>query len=213
MNNFKETAKQNENIEEIINKLNRKSSTRDIIIILLAIIIIMLLCWLGIRIGKIGYTETSVNDVEDWNVSLIRVLENDMEITKNTKLNIFNNVRYGGEKIIAPHATGVYKFVVKNQSNHDIKYDIQFSDMYNHFVNMKYKLKIDNVYIRGNKDKYLDIKDLNVNDIIFPKDSINVYTVEWYWEDNDEKDTFIGNLDSDEYYTLNLRIDAHDLQK
>jgi hypothetical protein len=73
---------------------------------------------------------------------------------------------------------------------------------------MKYKLKIDNVYIIGNKDNYVDIADLNVEDIIVLKDSINIYTLEWYWADDDANDTIVGSQETDQYYTLNLDIDS-----
>lgn len=33
-----------------------------------------------------------------------------------------------------------------------------------HFVNMKYKLKMDNIYIKGNADNYVTLDELNLND-------------------------------------------------
>ena len=35
-----------------------------------------------------------------------------------------------------------------------------------HFVNMKYKLKMDNIYIKGNADNYVTLDELNLNDIV-----------------------------------------------
>ncbi len=61
-----------------------------------------------------------------------------------------------------------------------------------HFVNMKYKLKMDNIYIKGNADNYVTLDELNLNDIVVLKDSINIFTLEWYWEDDDELDTCVG---------------------
>ena len=90
----------------------------------------------------------------------------------------------------------------------NITYDIKFTDEMNHFINMKYRLKIDNVYIRGNNDTYVSIDALNVGDIIVLKDSINVFTLEWYWEDDDKNDTIVGSQKDNEYYTLNLEIGA-----
>ena len=49
-----------------------------------------------------------------------------------------------------------------------------------HFVNMKYKLKMDNIYIKGNADNYVTLDELNLNDIVVLKDSINIFTLEWY---------------------------------
>ena len=58
---------------------------------------------------------------------------------------------------------------------------------------MKYRLKIDNVYIRGNTEDFIDIDNLDISDIIVLKDSINIFTLEWYWENNGEIDTMIGS--------------------
>ena len=85
-------------------------------------------------------------------------------------------------------------------------YNIKFSEENIAKVNMKYKLKIDNIYIKGSKDEYISIKDLNVESIIVPKNSINVYTLEWAWENDDKIDTKIGISQENEYYTFRLEI-------
>ena len=74
-------------------------------------------------------------------------------------------------------------------------------------VNMKYTLKIDNIFIKGSKDSYTSIEQLGITDITVPKDSVNIFTLEWYWEDDDKLDTEIGTSD-DRYYTINLKIEA-----
>ncbi len=172
------------------------------ILIIIIIILILLLVW---KIGRIGIDErpTSGKSYTDG----IVVTEDDIGIEKNTKLNIFNNEKFEGEKIIAPHSQGTYKFYIKNKSNRDINYNIKFSDEMKKFVNMKYRLKIDNIYIRGNEEGYTTIENLDVNNVTVPKDSINMFTLEWYWEDNDELDTKVGTSD-ERYYTINLKIEA-----
>ena len=82
-----------------------------------------------------------------------------------------------------------------------------------HHINMKYKLKIDNIYIVGDKDTYMGIDELSIADIIVLKDSINVFTLEWYWEDDDIKDTVVGSQKENQYYTLNLGIHAKEYIK
>lgn len=196
-------------IEELEKKVRDTAKKRNIIIIILIIILLLLICLLGYRMGKIGYfyKETTAEPNESY-VDVIRVTEGDIDITKDTKLNIFDNEKFNGQKIIAPHSKGTYQFCIKNEANNDITYNIKFADEMQHFVNMKYRLKMDNVYIKGNSDTYVNIENLNVEDIIVLKDSINMFTLEWYWEDDDEKDTYIGSKDSDEYYTLKLEINA-----
>lgn len=172
------------------------------ILIIIIIILILLLVW---KIGRIGIDErpTSGKTYTDG----IVVTEDDIGIEKDTKLNIFNNEKFEGEKIIAPHSQGTYKFYIKNKSNRDINYNIKFSDEMKKFVNMKYRLEIDNIYIRGNEEGYTTIENLDVNNVTVPKDSINMFTLEWYWEDNDELDTKVGTSD-ERYYTINLKIEA-----
>ena len=75
-------------------------------------------------------------------------------------------------------------------------------------VNMKYKLKLDNVYIKGNEETYQNLESINIKEIRVPKDSINIYTLEWYWEDDDKNDTTIGEQEEKQYYKLNLEINA-----
>ena len=172
------------------------------ILIIIIIILILLLVW---KIGRIGIDErpTSGKTYTDG----IVVTEDDIGIEKDTQLNIFNNEKFKGEKIIAPHSQGTYKFYIKNKSNRDRNYNIKFSDEMKKFVNMKYRLKIDNIYIRGNEEGYTTIENLDVNNVTVPKDSINMFTLEWYWEDNDELDTKVGTSD-ERYYTINLKIEA-----
>lgn len=205
----------NINKDELIEqyeRIQKRDKTQKII--LLIIIIILLLFWgLGYRLGKIGYQEVSTTPTGNDNIKLIKVTDEDIEITKNTELNIFENVKFDGKKIIAPNSQGEYTFCIKNIAEKNITYDIDFADQMTLPVNMKYKLKIDNIYIAGNQDTYIGINELDIQDIIVLKDSINVFTLEWYWEDNDVNDTIVGSQKDNQYYTLNLGIQAEELKK
>lgn len=180
-------------------------------IVLIIIIIILLLLWLVCwKLGKIGYNPNPDPSypVFDEKIPTIKVSDNETEISDNTDLNIFANQKYNNKPIIAPKSSGQYKFVIQNISNTRVSYDIEFNDIMSNSVNMKYRLKIDNVYIKGTKDKYISIEDLNVEDIVVLENSTNVFTLEWYWEDDDKNDTYIGSLESNQYYTLELNIRA-----
>ena len=78
---------------------------------------------------------------------------------------------------------------------------------------MKYKLKLDNVYIKENKDEYKKLEDIKLKEVIVPKDSANIYTLEWYWEDDDKNDTIVGSQQDKQYYKLNLEINARQYAK
>ncbi|MBR6034364.1 MAG: hypothetical protein IKP28_06600 [Clostridia bacterium] len=110
---------------------------------------------------------------------------------------------------IAPASSGTYKFSVKNKSKYDMIYNIKFEDDMSTFINMKYRLKIDNIYIRGSNDEYVTIDKLGIENIIVPKDSINVYTLEWYWESDDEKDALAAINGFDHYYYFKLQISSN----
>lgn len=189
-----------------------KNNKKVIIMILIVIIILLLMFLLGYKVGKIGYQETSIQPGES-TVNGITLMESDMKAIKNNQLNIFNNEEFNNQKIIAPHSKGTYKFLIKNQSNGDVIYNIKFNDEMKAFVNMKYKLKMDNIYIKGNSETYTTIDDLNIDNITVLKDSINIYTLEWYWDDNDELDTYVGSQDEDNYYKIGLEIEASEYQK
>ena len=159
--------------------------------------------------GKIGYsTVNSSGTTSDENIDIIEITDENGATWKNNKLQIFKNEKFNGEKIIAPKSKGTYKFYIKNKVGNDITYNISLLDEMSHFVNMKYKLKLNDVYICGNKDEYVGIDELNVDNIVLTKDSTTLYTLEWYWEDEDKLDTFVGSLEDDQYYTLKLNVQA-----
>lgn len=187
-------------------QISRKNLKKIIyVLIIIILILILLLVW---KVGRIGIDERPTSGKVYTNG--IEVTENDIGIEKNTKLNIFNNEKFNGEKIIAPHSKGTYKFYIKNKSNQDMRYNISFEDEMKKIVNMKYTLKIDNIFIKGSENSYTSIEQLGITDITVPKDSVNIFTLEWHWEDDDKLDTEIGTSD-DRYYTINLKIEAsHD---
>lgn len=203
-----------EDLEKKYEKEARRNKRNKIVIIILIIIIILLLLffWLGCKVGKIGFgykptsTEPSIDSSD-----MILIKENDMKEVTDNKLNIFKNEKFDGQSIIVPKSYGKYQFYVSNISKEDVKYSMKFSDEMKMFVNMKYKLKIDNVYIKGDEENYTTIDDLDIDEIVVLKDSTNVFSLEWYWEDNDSLDTAIGSEKDTQYYKLNLQIQAEEL--
>lgn len=192
-------------ILELKKEIENVKRNKNRIIVILIIIILLNLCLLAYKVGKIGYKETYSNGE-----NLVSIYDEDINFGKDTKLNIFNNKKFENKKIIAPHSNGEYKFCIKNKANKNIKYSIKFSDEMKSLVNMKYRLKIDNIYMRGNENEYVSINNLETKDVSVMNNSLNTYTLEWYWEDNDELDTIVGT-NEDGYYKLNLEIHAEEL--
>ena len=195
------------------NKEMKKNKKQKILIIILIILILLLIFWLGYRMGKIGYKETVVSQDDNLMYNSITLLENDMQTVKNNQLNIFNNEEFNNKKIIAPHSKGTYQFYIQNKTNNDIIYNIRFSDEMQNFVNMKYKLKVDNIYVKGSVEDYITLDQMNLNDIVVLKNSTNIYTLEWYWDDDDQLDTYVGSQIEDNYYQINLDIEATEYKK
>lgn len=202
-----ELQEKDKKIEELLKK-QRQDRVIKIILIIIIIILLLLFLLLGSKVGKIGYNDninTSTNPNEN---VFIRITKDDIDIDKNESLGIFKNQKFDGEEKIAPNSTGTYQFCLKNESNNDIIYHIKFIEEASNFVNMKYKLKIDNIYIRGNEHEYVGIEELDIENVKVLKDSNNIYTIEWFWEDSDEADTFVGSKKDLQYYTLKLEINA-----
>lgn len=196
-----EASKDKETIDNLMKKKKRDRNIKFALLIII-IILLLILCILIERLGKIGTIET-------YSYSQIIVSDEDLLITKDTQLDIFNNEKFDYEKMIAPGSYGDYTFYVTNKSTEDLTYDMIFSDIMTDPVNMMYKLKINNVYILGNSKEYVDISNLNVSDIVIMAKSTDMFTIEWCWVHNDEEDTETGILsteESREYYTLNLGI-------
>lgn len=209
--NKEELEEKVEIIENELNKNKRKNKILILIIILL-IIILLVMCLLGYKMGKIGYsTVNSSGTTSNENIDLIKITDETGAKWKNSNLQIFKNEKFNGEKIIAPMSKETYQFYVKNEVGNNITYNIRILDEMNHFVNMKYKLKLNDVYICGNKDEYVGIDELNIDNIVLTKDSTTLYTLEWCWKNDDELDTFVGSLENDQFYTLNLNIQASKL--
>ena len=200
-----------EDLEKNYKKETRKN--RIIIVILIITIILLLLFFvLGCKVGKIGfgYKPTSTEPSID-SSNMILIKESDMKEVIDNKLNIFKNEKFDGQSIIAPKSYGKYQFYVSNISNKHVKYTMKFSDEMKKFVNMKDKLKIDNVYIRGDLENYTTIDNLELDEIVVLKDSTNIFTLEWYWEDDDSLDTGVGSEKDTQYYKLNLQIQPIEL--
>ena len=208
--NKEELEEKVEIIENELNKNKRKNKILILIIILL-IVILLVMCLLGYKMGKIGYSTVNSSGPTNESIDLIEITDENGATWKNNNLQIFKNEKFNGEKIIAPNSKGTYKFYIKNGVGNDIQYNISVLDEMSHFVNMKYKLKLNDVYICGNKDQYVGIDELNIDKIVLTKNSTTLYTLEWYWEDEDELDTFVGSIEDGQFYTLNLNIQASKL--
>lgn len=199
-----DNTKETKSIEELEKKLEEKNRKIRILIIIniILIILLLLLYILGYRVGFIGYKEVVADPTY-----VIEVKQDELDWTKIEQLDIFNNSKFNNEKIIAPNSKEIYQFAIKNVANEDIEYKIEFEEKAKYKINMEYRLKIDNIYIAGNENQWVSVEELKQEFIKVTKGSINVFTLEWKWIDDDTNDTYVGTqLSAD--YTLKIKIDA-----
>lgn len=197
-------------MNEFVKEENKNKNTKFVLWIIIIILIFLIVIIIE-RLGTIGTEETFTEDIIQISVS-----DNDINLTKNTELKIFNNAKFEQENMIAPGSNGIYTFYITNEGSSDLTYDIYFSDVLTSKVNIKYRIKTNNIYIRGNSEEYVDIEDINISDIIIQENSTDMFTLEWCWIDNDEEDTEVGILSTEEnrqYYTLNVDILVKDYSK
>ena len=186
---------------------NEKKENKKLILIILIIIILILLFIIGKIIGKIGYIDTSSEPL-----NLIEVTQDDIGWDMLEELEIFKNQKYENKNMIAPKSTGTYSFCVNNTTDKSLVYDLQLREINDYKINMKYKLKLENVYVAGSNENWLNVENVNLENVIIAANSTNFYTLEWYWTDDDIQDTKIGSLNYADY-TLRIKIGAQIYEK
>lgn len=126
-----------------------------------------------------------------YETKIIKVKSEKKEWHLNDNINLFKTTNSKGEKIIYPGETGKYDFIIENVDMIPIYYKISISDDNKNNINMKYKLKQNNVYVVGNEDVYENIEKLNLQEIKIMEKAKALYTLEWKWEET-EKDLELG---------------------
>ncbi len=136
--------------------------------------------------------------------------EDDVTVENNTKLNIFKQATYHvlNDKI-APTSENTYQFVVRNNNNFNLSYDLEMFEKNTHNINMKFRLKLNGKYIIGNDKQYVDAEELSKYDLDLPAKTYDVYTLDWKWVESDN-DTDIGTS-IDAAYQLYMKVYAEQI--
>lgn len=127
----------------------------------------------------------------------------------NNKVNIFQNLYFNNQNIIAPGVSSVYQFAVVNKRESTVKYSIKMLDTNPYNINMKYRLKKGNTYVIGDDNTWVSASDLFTDGNLLDSLKSDVYSLEWKWVDTDY-DTEIGGL-SNATYSLSIEILAEDV--
>lgn len=181
-------------IEE--NKNLKKQTIFIMFVILLSICLILSIYLLGYRLGTIGVSANITKQLD-----VIKITSNSVDWKESDKLQIFNDTSLNNNRI-APNSNGTYKFIVQNETSENIRYNISFLEENENNINMKFRLKIDNIYVAGNENEWINASNMNLEDVLITSNSKTMYTIEWYWKEN-KNDTEIGNK-SNANYSLNV---------
>ena len=136
----------------------------------------------------------------------LEITDKDITWSSTNNLRIFSNPVYNMNQKIAPESTNVYQFVINNNTKYDILYNINFVESNTYNINMKYKLKLGNVYIAGDENNWVSYDELKRTNINLSKSNKHTYYLEWKWVSSDN-DTNVGKT-INAGYNLSIEIKA-----
>lgn len=193
---------------------NNKKRNKWIYIIYAVLLIVIVLLLLNNFIFK---NKNKKEKIETGNIDIFEIkcnkencqnsnqIENSTWKSNNT-LRIISNPMYQIDNIISNNYTNSYVFKIKNNTNYKVNYSISFIE--NNSMNIKYRLKRENTYIKGNENNWVSYKKLNIYNQKIDNSSIDTYYLEWKYENIDDID--IKALDNN--YQLKMQINAQEIK-
>ena len=122
-----------------------------------------------------------------------------------TSLDIFDNPKLGGQKLVAPFSEGAYDFAVYNNSaSEPLPYALDIEAVNPDNIPLVISLEKNGTYIFGGAGivNMLPLTAFHVPDSFLGGNGTDIYTVKWAWKtDSDAADTAIGNVGT-QLYTL-----------
>ena len=193
---------------------SNKKRNKWIYIIYAVLLIVIVLLLLNNFIFK---NKNSKEKIETGNIDIFEIkcnkesCQNNNQIEKttwksNNTLRIISNPMYQIDNIISNSYTNAYVFKIKNNTNYKVNYSISFIE--NTSMNIKYRLKRENTYIKGNENNWVSYKELNIYNQKIDNSSIDTYYLEWKYENIDDID--IKALDNN--YQLKMQINAQEIK-
>lgn len=147
------------------------------------------------------FGETELEDILD-------ISDNNISLQSTNKLNIFSNPMYEMDNKIAPESTNFYQFVIRNNTNYEVKYNIDFNEVNEFKINMKYRLIKNDEYIVGDEKNWVTFEELKLNDVNLTTKDSDTYYLEWKWFSSNN-DTEIGEKG---YANYSLKINMKAVQ-
>ena len=147
-------------------------------------------------------SETSEEEVIE-DAGILIVEDEDIVWYKDAEVKIFTNSMYELKDVIAPESSNTYQFIVKNGTDFNLKYSINFSEVNPYGIIMKYKLKKNDTYII---DHYVLPSELHIENYLLNATEGDTYYLEWKWFSGDN-DTMAGK-NPNNAYKLKIEVKA-----
>ena len=117
---------------------------------------------------------------------------------QETSLDIFNDPKLDGQKLVHPFTKGSYTFAVCNNSDSDpLPYSLDINGTNPDEIPLVFSLQKSGEYIYGGEDKtaMIPLSEINLPEVNLDGNKTDIYTLKWEWEtESDEIDTAIGNI-------------------
>ena len=141
-----------------------------------------------------------------WAAKTIEVYQKqgDKIFGKNTSLDIFNDPKYGGQRLIAPYSKGTYVFEVRNSCGEALPYTIDIEAINPDNLPIILNIKKNGSYIYGGEHSMLPLSALNLPEKLLAGNTTDIFTLGWAWDESqtDPADTAIGKVSAEQYYTI-----------
>ena len=126
---------------------------------------------------------------------------------KNTSLDIFNDPKLGGKKLVHPFSKGSYVFAVFNNSSSDpLPYSLDVLGTNPEDIPLVFSLQKNGTYVYGGEGvaNMLPLSKVNLSEATLGGKKTDLYTIKWAWKtESDAVDTAIGNVGT-QLYTLTI---------
>lgn len=132
----------------------------------------------------------------------LEIVDDNITWHDSSELRIFSNSAYDYEKKIAPEDSNTYKFIIKNSTKYNLRYDIRFTEINPDNMNLKYRLKKNNKYLN---DNYVSYDELGINDQLINSGDNDTYYLDWKWVSSDH-DTEAGKVQAN--YKIKIKVEA-----
>jgi len=116
---------------------------------------------------------------------------------QGTRLDIFNDPKLGGQKLVHPFTKGSYTFAVYNNSNSDyLPYSLEILSENPDNVPLVFSIRKNGEYVYGGENitNMIPLSGINFPEINLGGKKTDLYTLKWEWKtESDYADTIIGN--------------------